>query len=104
MNKPAFSFIVPTCRRIPGLTLLFESIKATTHQLDRVEVVLVVDHDDAESSAFSYAGVAVKYVPVNPGLTMGALCMAGYRATTGDFMMLLNDDVVLRTPGWDDQV
>jgi hypothetical protein len=38
---------------------------------------------------------------VPPGLTMGALNMAGYEAAAGQLLMLLNDDVVARTPGWD---
>jgi hypothetical protein len=32
---------------------------------------------------------------------MGALNNAGYAASAGDYVMLLNDDVTARTPGWD---
>jgi hypothetical protein len=32
---------------------------------------------------------------------MGALNGAGYAASAGDHVMLLNDDVIARTPGWD---
>jgi hypothetical protein len=35
---------------------------------------------------------------------MGALNQAGYQAARGDFLMLLNDDVVARTPRWDAKV
>ena len=30
--------------------------------------------------------------------------MAGYEACSGRYVMLLNDDVIVRTPGWDDRV
>ena len=32
---------------------------------------------------------------------MGALNRAGCEASIGDYVMLLNDDVIARTPGWD---
>ena len=32
---------------------------------------------------------------------MGAINRAGYEASAGDYVMLLNDDVIARTPGWD---
>ena len=32
---------------------------------------------------------------------MGALNNSGYAASSGDYVMLLNDDVIVRTPGWD---
>lgn len=35
---------------------------------------------------------------------MGKLNMAGYRASTGDYIMLLNDDVLVKTPQWDIRV
>src|SRR5262249_48089018 len=36
--------------------------------------------------------------------TMGTLNTEGYRASRGVFVMLLNDDVIARTPGWDEKV
>lgn len=83
---------------------MLESVEATTQNLAQLEVVLVVDQDDQESISFEYSGVPLKRVVVQPGLTMGALNMAGYKAAAGEYLMLLNDDVVLRTPGWDEQV
>ena len=78
-----------------------ESILATTHNPDELEVILVVDSDDKQSIRFQTDGLHLKHVQVPPGLTMGALNMSGYRAATGKYLLLLNDDVILRTPGWD---
>jgi GT2 family glycosyltransferase len=104
VREPVFSLIVPTRCRTAQLRRLLDSVRNTTSDLEQVEVVLVVDSDDEESQGFRYDAAALKSVVVPPGLTMGALNMAGYRAASGRYLMLLNDDVVLRTPGWDRQV
>ena len=83
---------------------LLDSIKATTRNLDEVEAILVIDDDDRETAQFQDEGVNLKCVLVPPTLIMGELNMSGYRAATGQYVMLLNDDVVLRTPGWDERV
>jgi hypothetical protein len=63
-----------------------------------------VDEDDPASRAFAFAGLNVKKVSVAPGLPMGALNMAGYEASSGAYLMLLNDDVIARTRRWDRRV
>jgi hypothetical protein len=67
-------------------------------------VILVVDADDRDSLDFRFAGLTVRRVIVEPGLPMGTLNTEGYRAATGAYLMLLNDDVVARSPAWDRQV
>src|SRR5262249_13698706 len=104
MSDPVFSLIIPTRQRTQRLRCLLDSVRATTRDLAGLEVVLVIDEDDAESMGLQYRGVRLKRVAVPPGLSMGALNMAGYRAAGGRYLMLLNDDVVLRTAGWDQQV
>jgi GT2 family glycosyltransferase len=100
-SQPAISLIVPTRRRVRQLARLLESLAATISRRDAVEVVVVVDEDDAESQAFRHDGVALQKVVVPCGLPMGALNMAGYEESTGRCIMLLNDDVSARTPAWD---
>jgi hypothetical protein len=79
-------------------------LAATTTRPETVEVVLVVDADDPASAAVQHPGVEIKHAIVPAGLTMGELNTMGYQAATGAYLMLLNDDVVVRTPGWDEQV
>src|SRR5579859_1894550 len=104
MKSTNFSFIIPTRNRVESLRRLLDSIEANTTDLAQLEIVLVVDDDDQESLRFRYPGVRLKRVKVKPGLTMGGLNMAGYRQSTGKYVLLLNDDIVLRTPDWDGQV
>src|SRR5581483_2349361 len=66
--------------------------------------VLVIDADDHTSLAFRFECLYLQQVVVPPGLPMGALNMAGYGASTGRYLMLLNDDVVARTRYWDRRV
>src|SRR5262249_33579549 len=49
-------------------------------------------------------GLRSRHIVVPPGQTMGALNAAGYAGSTGRYVMLLNDDVIVRTPGWDAKI
>lgn len=98
--RPLFSLIVPTRGRPAQLAGMLDSVARTAAHPERVEVVLVVDADDPASLVWD-SRLAVRYVVVPPGRTMGELNNAGYRASAGTYVMLLNDDVVVRTPGWD---
>ena len=100
-RRPTFSLIVPTRGRPAQLRRFLANVAATAADRDGVEVVLVVDADDPASAAVRHRQIAVRPAVVPPGLTMGALNRAGYEASAGDYVMLLNDDVEARTPGWD---
>ncbi|CAB5093720.1 hypothetical protein D3OALGA1CA_1066 [Olavius algarvensis associated proteobacterium Delta 3] len=101
---PTFSFVLPTRGRPDRLCRLLDSFKEMTRCIEQIEVVLVVDEDDSKMRGFHYDGVPIKTVTVTPGLHMGALNMAAYEASTGRYIMILNDDVVIRTPGWDEKI
>ena len=103
-DAPLFSVIVPTRGRPEGLHRLLDSFNATTAHLDSLEVIIVIDSDDCGTVEFVYDGFPLKRVVVEPGLNMGALNMAGYKASKGQYVMLLNDDVIVRTRGWDEKV
>src|SRR5262249_37696727 len=96
---PEFSLIVPTRWRVARFRRLLDSLHENAADPDSIEVIAVVDDDDTESLAFSYAALAYRCIAVPPGRTMGELNLAGYNAASGRYLMLLNDDVVVRTPG-----
>ncbi len=102
MAEPAvISLIVPTRRRPLLLQAFLRSVAATAAAPENVEVVLVIDGDDPVSQEIACERLRIRRVVVGPGQTMGALNTAGYEASTGRYLMLLNDDVVARSPGWD---
>jgi hypothetical protein len=98
--RPHFSLVVPTRKRPAKLARFLDSVARTATHPERVEVVLVVDDDD-RASCVSHPRLTVKHAVGAPGRTMGALNNAGFAASTGDWVMLLNDDVIVRTHGWD---
>lgn len=98
--RPTFSLIVPTRGRPDQLRQMLDSVAATAHHPERVEVVLVVDADDP-ASLVRHPALSVRWVVVPRGRTMGELNNAGFEASAGRYVMLLNDDVIVRTRGWD---
>jgi glycosyltransferase involved in cell wall biosynthesis len=99
-----FSLIVPTRQRTEKLRRFLDSLAATTADIRRIEVVLVIDADDSDSRSFHFDRDFLRKVIVDPGLPMGALNQAGYEACSGDFIMLMNDDVIVKTRKWDRRV
>jgi hypothetical protein len=79
---------------------MLDSVARTARHPERIEVALVVDADDP-ASLLAHPRLNVRHAVVPPGLTMGELNNAGYDASAGEYVMLLNDDVIVRTPGWD---
>ena len=101
MAAVLLSLVVPTRRRPAELARFLASVAATAARPDRLEVVLVADADDPASGAVNRPGLAVRAVVGPAGRTMGELNRAGVAAAGGRFVMLLNDDVVVRTRHWD---
>src|SRR5271157_558317 len=94
-----FSFLIPTRNNLPGLQKLFDSIVATTANPGALEIVLAMDEDDGASQSVTDSRLRLRKLVVPKGLTMGALNNACYKASSGRYLMLMNDDVVLRTSG-----
>jgi len=98
---PLISFLLPT-RGKPDLARRFlRSLRETADRPKEIEVILGVDEDDPPSHSIAHEGLAVKMLVLPPGLTMGELNRACFDASTGRYVMLINDDVIVRTPGWD---
>ena len=82
---------------------LFQSIAKTTRLLDQIEVVLYVDSDDTSSHNLDSTGFRAVRI-IGPVLTMGGYNSACLKEARGDVLILANDDMVIRTPGWDDRI
>lgn len=97
------SLLLPTRNRPHFVTRLFDSIAAKTFCPDQVEVILYVDEDDTDSHDLDSTDFRVVRI-VGPALTMGGYNSACFEKARGDVLILANDDMVIRTPGWDDRV
>jgi len=97
------SLLLPTRGRSKLVERLFASLAATTARRDRVEVIIYADEDDEESHRLDTPDVKVTRI-IGPRLTMGGYNTACLRRSSGDIVILSNDDMVVRTPGWDDRI
>jgi hypothetical protein len=73
---------------------------ATAHNPQAIEVVLYLDQDDIKSGEVPESGFYLTKL-VGPRQTMGQMTNITYEASRGKFVMLMNDDVIFRTPDWD---
>lgn len=80
---------------------LFQSIVDTTSSLGSLEIILGIDDDDTESQQITHNLLNIKKIVVPKGMAMGALNRACFDASSGRYVMLINDDVILRTKNWD---
>lgn len=99
-----FSFLLPTRDRPDLVARFFQSIVDTTECLEDLEIVLCVDDDDLASQNISHDRLNIKKVVIPKGATMGTLNRAAFEASCGRYVMLINDDVILRTKNWDRMV
>ncbi len=98
-----FSLILPTHNHPALLKRLFESIALTAANLDRIEVVLYLDNGDILSQKISHPFIRLVKLIKQPD-TMGNMLRQAYLASQAERIMLINDDMLFRTKGWDIEV
>ena len=98
------SLLLPTRGRPRLVQRLFDSLVLTTSDLENLEVVLYVDEDDRESRDLSHSSLFLLKIVGLSGQTMGHMNRACYEASRGRYVMLINDDMIFRTPHWDTRV
>ena len=96
------SLLLPTRGR-PGFVCEFlQSVILNASDPQFVEVVLTIDQDDVASQAITCPPpLHIVKIVGSPGRPMGLMNQQCYQASSGRYVMLVNDDVVCRTNGWD---
>lgn len=102
MNKviSKISLLLPTRGRPALVQRLFRSIAEQTADLENIEIILYLDEDDTESHDLAFDNLNITKI-IGPRLSMGAYNTACLNRSTGDIIILVNDDMVIRTAGWD---
>lgn len=100
---PRISLLLPTRGRPALVRRFFDSVIRNTRDLSRVEAVLYVDDDDVESHALLKPGINGRTI-VGPRASMGRYNTTCYEESVGDVIVLVNDDMVIGTKGWDDKL
>ncbi|MBI5492609.1 MAG: hypothetical protein HY893_06735 [Deltaproteobacteria bacterium] len=96
-----FSIFLPTRGRPFLAKRLLESVVDTASDIAGVEAVLYLDEDDPESLAVSCPGIDIKTLVRPPGASMGGIFRECMAASAGRYILLMNDDAIFRTRGWD---
>jgi hypothetical protein len=95
--------ILPTRERPALARRMLDSAYDTADDPDGLEVVLYVDRDDLPSHGIDHTGLKLLRL-IGPRAKMGAMTQACYAASHGRVIMLVNDDQVFRTAGWDTEI
>jgi hypothetical protein len=88
----------------PRLAATFlDSLATTASRPDAVEVIVYADEDDPDSAGIREPRLSMSTI-VGPQATMGTINTACLERASGDIVILANDDVVVRTKGWDEEI
>jgi len=102
--KATFSLLLPTRNNMKGINQLFNSLVETTDRLEELEIVLAVDDDDFESQAIEHELINLKKIIMPHGASMGSLNTACFEMSSGRYIMLINDDIIVRSKSWDSHI
>lgn len=101
MTTTLISLLLPTRGRPELARRFMESVLTQSNRPGSVEIILCIDEDDTGSHDLDCPGLAVSRI-IGPRNTMGTLNTACLKASRGEIVVLVNDDMVIRTKGWDD--
>jgi len=95
------SLLLPTRGRPLLVRRLFNSILDYTADTRSLEIVLCMDEDDTESHRLDEEKLDIVRT-IGPRSTMGAYNTICLEKSSGNIIMLMNDDLTVCTPGWDE--
>lgn len=96
------SLLLPTRNRTNRATAFLNSVVDTASCLEKIEVVCAIDEDDKESQALvSPHPKLLLHKVIGPKARMGELNTRCLRASSGEIIMLVNDDILIRSKNWD---
>jgi len=95
------SLLLPTRGRPRLVQRFLDSVAAHSRCVSDVEVVLHIDEDDVASHTIDHSHIPLVKL-IEPFRSMGACNTACFVRASGEVIILMNDDVIIRTPGWDE--
>lgn len=93
--------LAPSRGRPDRAAVMAESVAATAPDVD---VILVVDQDDPELAGYAAVPVELIVLPERVGYTASLNTAAAAVVDEHDVIGAFGDDVIFRTPGWDQRV
>ena len=103
INPIIISFLIPTKKRPFILCRLIESIRRTAFNINNIELIIYIDENDNSYDQLDIQGIKIDFIRGNL-LSMGEMNTACFNKSTGDIIILANDDIVIRTNNWDQKI
>jgi hypothetical protein len=94
------SILCPTRERPAQMARFIKSIEENTFNKDTLELIVYIDEDDTSKYLFSGLGFKLKKI-VGKRLSMGEYNTRCLEKAIGNIIVLLNDDVIVKTDCWD---
>ena len=115
MTKPKISILLPTRKRTEAVVKSIGSLLANAKDTSRIEILVAYDNDDEESRKFfaetwfPYIGQCSATSKVFETERFGYLRLYKYvnflaEQASGDWIMFWNDDALMLTENWDDEI
>lgn len=115
MTKPKISILLPTRKRTEAVVKSIGSLLASARDTSRIEILIAYDNDDEESQQFfnetwfPFIGQSDATSKVFETERFGYLRLYKYvnflaEQATGDWIMFWNDDALMLTENWDDEI
>lgn len=93
---------MPTRERLAKAQAFLKTVVETAENLKQIEVIVAIDDDDIKSQSLSSPHPDLTLFQVKgPQDTMGTLNTRCLQKATGDILMLVNDDILIRSKRWD---
>lgn len=102
METP-ISLLLPTRGRPELAQRFLDSVVQTVACLTQVEVIIYVDEDDVASHQIAHDLVPNQLI-IGPRKTMGLYNSECFEKSRGEIIVLVNDDMVIRSSGWDQRL
>lgn len=97
------SLLLPTRGRPALAKDFFQSVADQSTHPEAAEIVLYVDEDDVESHHLDHPDIRIDRI-IGPKLTMGGYDSRCLERSHDEIIILVNDDMVIRTKGWDKKI
>jgi hypothetical protein len=115
MTKPKISILLPTRKRTAAVIKSIGSLLANARDTSRIEILIAYDDDDEESRQFfsetwhPFLAQCQATTKVFETERFGYLRLYKYvnflaEQATGDWIMFWNDDALMLTENWDDEI
>lgn len=114
-KTPKISILLPTRKRTEAVVKSIGSLLANASKPEDIEILIAYDNDDEESRTFfsevwhpflAQAGATTKVFETERFGYLGLYKYVNFLAeqATGDWIMFWNDDALMLTENWDDEV